>query len=347
MPTAKTYTVSVVCQGVALTDDVLERLFSRLGDVVPAERDGALFITAPVENAPDDLAAAMFLVAEIQQALPQAIVLRMDQDLVSVSDIAGRTGRSRESVRLLVDGKRGPGGFPPPVGAVGDGIRIWPWATVLTWFRDVLGENLDEEGVAPETAATVDAYLARERSTNSAGASELMLQYADQLSRPTEPGALAPWSKLARLWRSEKTSGESSDASADVLGRLVRDAVSKNARVIHLEPRGDHYQVRVRASGKLADASRLWPGSAAALIEHVKKQAGIGLDASLPEQATFTVPFSGRDMQVDVAIARTVKGEKVVLTLQPSQTLSRAKTGLDYSPVGAAEQEEVKQPVRR
>src|SRR2546421_12108140 len=33
--------------------------------------------------------------------------------LVTMAEIADRLGRSRESVRLLISGGRGPGGFPP------------------------------------------------------------------------------------------------------------------------------------------------------------------------------------------------------------------------------------------
>jgi hypothetical protein len=158
----QTYTVSVVLGNVELTDEVLDDLFARIDDVVPSAIDGAVKVTAPVE-ASDDESAAFQLVDRVQAALPRAVALRLDQDLVSVSDIAERTGRTRESVRLLVDGKRGPGGFPTPVGSVGDAIRVWPWAVVAGWFRTALSEDLDERGVSPETAALVDACLAGKR----------------------------------------------------------------------------------------------------------------------------------------------------------------------------------------
>lgn len=158
----QTYTVSVVLGNVELTDEVLDDLFARIDDVVPSAIDGAVKVTAPVE-ASDDESAAFQLVDRVQAALPRAVALRLDQDLVSVTDIAERTGRTRESVRLLVDGKRGPGGFPTPVGSVGDAIRVWPWAVVAGWFRTALSEDLDERGVSPETAALVDACLAGKR----------------------------------------------------------------------------------------------------------------------------------------------------------------------------------------
>jgi hypothetical protein len=99
-----------------------------------------------------------------------AVPLRVDQDLVSVSDIAQRLGRSRESVRLLVDGKRGPGRFPPAVGTVGNGIRVWPWSVVWEWSAKVLGVDLGENGVPPLTAAVLDVGFAVRRSPELASA---------------------------------------------------------------------------------------------------------------------------------------------------------------------------------
>ena len=87
-----------------------------------------------------------------------------------MSDIARRAGRTRESVRLLVDGKRGPGGFPPPLGIVGEGIRVWPWSVVLEWFDKVLGVDLGEHGVPPEAAAVLDASFVVRRSPGLATA---------------------------------------------------------------------------------------------------------------------------------------------------------------------------------
>lgn len=157
-----TYTVSLILENVELTDEVLDDLFAAIEDVVPSSIDRIVKVTAPVE-ATDDETAAFHLVDQLQAVLPQAVPVRLDQDLVSISDIAERTGRTRESVRLLVDGKRGPGEFPAPVGSVGDAIRVWPWALVVDWFRTALSEDLGERGVTPETAALLDACLAGKR----------------------------------------------------------------------------------------------------------------------------------------------------------------------------------------
>jgi hypothetical protein len=109
-------------------------------------------------------------VERVSKAAPTAVPLRVDQDLVSVSDIARRLRRSRESVRLLVDAKRGPGGFPPPVGVVGDGIKVWPWSVVLEWSERVMGTDLAESAVPPLTAAVLDVSFASRRSPGLATA---------------------------------------------------------------------------------------------------------------------------------------------------------------------------------
>lgn len=53
-------------------------------------------------------------------------------DLVSLKDIAVRTGRSYESVRKLAHGQRGPGGFPAPLSA--GQWALYSWAEVSAWL---------------------------------------------------------------------------------------------------------------------------------------------------------------------------------------------------------------------
>lgn len=51
-------------------------------------------------------------------------------DLVTMSEIAERRGRSRESVRVLVAGRRGRGDFPAPVSHLRSRSRLWRWPEV-------------------------------------------------------------------------------------------------------------------------------------------------------------------------------------------------------------------------
>lgn len=68
-------------------------------------------------------------------------VVRMaDAGLVSLADIAARLDRTRESVRLLVSGARGPGRFPKPVTDPRSRYRLWRWPEVAHWFQEYRGE---------------------------------------------------------------------------------------------------------------------------------------------------------------------------------------------------------------
>lgn len=51
---------------------------------------------------------------------------------MSIRDVAGRTGRSYASVRLLALGKCGPGGFPAAGGT--DQWALYSWAEVPAWM---------------------------------------------------------------------------------------------------------------------------------------------------------------------------------------------------------------------
>ncbi len=157
------YTVSLVLENIELTDSNLDRIFDAFPDALPAAIGGMVTLTVPV-GATTPEGAAFSLVDSVASALPDAVPVRLDRDLVSIPDIAERTNRSRESVRLLVEGKRGPGRFPSPVGTVGDAIRVWPWSSVLDWLLESgLVEETGERGISSVAAARVDACLAAKK----------------------------------------------------------------------------------------------------------------------------------------------------------------------------------------
>lgn len=70
------------------------------------------------------------------ESVPGLTVTRVEpDDLVTLSEIAQRLGRSRESVRLLAAGERGTGDFPPPVSHLKSRTRLWRWSEVAAWAR--------------------------------------------------------------------------------------------------------------------------------------------------------------------------------------------------------------------
>jgi len=68
----------------------------------------------------------------------------LDDDLLTLADIADRIGKSREAVRRYAAGTRGAGGFPPPVNPDRGGTTFYRWSEVGPWLRDHLGIDVPE-----------------------------------------------------------------------------------------------------------------------------------------------------------------------------------------------------------
>jgi hypothetical protein len=140
-----TFTLRLLAPGWSL-DDLSVHLYERIDDVslMGPDDDGTflLEVDRQARCLPDALVTAL---SELMSVLPDATVLRVDEyDLATMADIARRSGRTPESIRLLVGGKRGPGGFPPAAGRVDARTKIWRWADVGTWFEATLGEPLPD-----------------------------------------------------------------------------------------------------------------------------------------------------------------------------------------------------------
>jgi hypothetical protein len=116
------------------------------------------FIADFDREAPAFTTAVVSALEAVRSALPGVRLLRVQpEDIVSLSAIAARTGRTDESVRLLVQGRRGPGGFPPAAGRINDKTQVWRWADVARWFADTLGEPPSGTEHAAFLAALNDA----------------------------------------------------------------------------------------------------------------------------------------------------------------------------------------------
>lgn len=160
----KMFEFTLVVEGIDLADP--EHVDALLGggcdDAMPIARDGVTMLAFARDAESAELALCSS-VDDVERAVPGAIVIELEADLVSTPDVAERVGRTRESVRLLVEGKRGPGGFPSPVGWVGDGIRVWRWADVHAWCRRHLDFDDDAEPIDATTATLFNSTLAERR----------------------------------------------------------------------------------------------------------------------------------------------------------------------------------------
>ena len=114
------------------------------------------------------LDAVVSAIADVE-SIAGAEVLHVDPDeLVWASEIAERTGRSRQSIDMLIRGQRGPGGFPDPVSHATRN-PLWRWADLEAWFAAYQDRPADPERSAV-LGAINGALQARHslRSTNDA-----------------------------------------------------------------------------------------------------------------------------------------------------------------------------------
>ena len=142
---------TLIVDGVDLQhESVVDSLFEAgCDDALVGCTDSVQFIDFDREAASlDD--AVLSAVADVERVPGVQVVRMAGAGLVSIADIAARTGRTREGARLLVAGTRGPGGFPPPVTDPRARYRLWRWGDVERWFRREVGE---------EIAGTQDEHL--------------------------------------------------------------------------------------------------------------------------------------------------------------------------------------------
>jgi hypothetical protein len=113
----------------------------RLQDFVLCGPDGdGVFEGHFCRRAPRYEDAVVSAMRDLTAVFPEATLFEVRPDpLVNLDEIAARMSRTHESVRLLVKGKRGPGGFPPAAGGRGRRWKVWRWYEVERWFREELG----------------------------------------------------------------------------------------------------------------------------------------------------------------------------------------------------------------
>lgn len=114
-------------------------------DAVVGRAEGIQYVEFDREAARlDD--AILSAVADVERVPGLTVARIADAGLVSMADIAARLGRTREGVRLLVAGARGPGGFPPPVTDPRSRYRLWRWSDVRRW----LATHLEKEAASSD-----------------------------------------------------------------------------------------------------------------------------------------------------------------------------------------------------
>jgi hypothetical protein len=80
------------------------------------------------------------------------------EDLVTAAEIATRLRRSRESVRLLIAGRRRRAGdvFPAPISHARQRNRLWRWSEVARWAGEISESEMAHARVVAATNAALE-----------------------------------------------------------------------------------------------------------------------------------------------------------------------------------------------
>jgi hypothetical protein len=97
-------------------------------------------------------------IRDVASAVAGLEVVRIEPDeLVTMAAVAERSGLSREYVRLLSRGERGPGGFPAPVAYADRKTRLWHWPDVARWLTEHRNTKVDLDAPAADLLAAMNA----------------------------------------------------------------------------------------------------------------------------------------------------------------------------------------------
>ena len=164
---------TLIVEGADLQDEaVLDALFEAGCDDATVGRIGPTQYLDFDREAGSLADAVLEATDAIEGAIPGARVVHLAPDeLVSMSEIAERIDRTRESVRLLIKGERGPGGFPAPATHFKSRNPLWAWTDVATWLATAglrvthRGPNVAEDAENAPFIAAFNATL-RWRAAN-------------------------------------------------------------------------------------------------------------------------------------------------------------------------------------
>lgn len=160
-PRNRVWTLTLILDGVPeLTDEATDALYEAgCDDALAGSRNGVVFLDFDRE-AGSFQDAALSAIASAESAGIGAKVIRIEPDeLVTMAEIARRTQRSRESIRQLARGQRGPGSFPPPVANLSQKSPIWRWVEVRRWIELMEGRAAQDEGDDGESTDSLIAVI--------------------------------------------------------------------------------------------------------------------------------------------------------------------------------------------
>lgn len=101
-----------------------------------------------------------------------------------------------------------------------------------------------------------------------------------------------------------------------LVNSLLSIAVNENASDIHISPKSDRVQVRLRVDGKLHEVESPPKKMFLPIVSRIKILAGLDISVRrIPQDGRFTVKMQNKEINIRVSCIPTSYGEKVVMRL--------------------------------
>lgn len=127
-------------------------------------------------------------------------------------------------------------------------------------------------------------------------------------------------------------SGKFSDKQvAQTLDLLLEHGVERGASSMHIEPHELYDAVRYRINNTLQGMHKLPRSAHAALMQQIKKRAGLDMySVDVVQEGDFSLDIGGHQINVEVSVAPVFGGEKAVLHLNTSQDTPKSLEDLGF-----------------
>ena len=117
------------------------------------------------------------------------------------------------------------------------------------------------------------------------------------------------------------------------LNLVIEEGVKARASDIHIEPQEDRVRIRYRIDGTLQDMMSVPINAHRALISRIKILGGMNIaDHFRPQDGQFTTQAKGREVDLRVATAPTVHGERATLRILDKSMASLGLAQLGMAP---------------
>lgn len=121
--------------------------------------------------------------------------------------------------------------------------------------------------------------------------------------------------RVETIVRSAKSANDEAPI-VQVVNLMITQALRDRASDIHIEPQEDRVRIRYRIDGALHDILSLPANMAPAIVSRVKIMAGMNIvERQRSQDGQIAMQLEGRDIDIRVATAATIWGEKTVLRL--------------------------------